>query len=70
MANTNSKRAQLIKLVSRKSGASISTLEDKLAWQPHTIRAEVSRLRKTGLIIACRPSSSGPVYQAQSSEKH
>lgn len=65
MTKPLSKRAQLIKLVSRKSGASISTLEGKLAWQPHTIRAEISRLRKTGLTIGCRPSASGPVYRVQ-----
>lgn len=68
MTKPNSKRAQLIKLLSRKSGACISTLSGKLDWQPHTIRAEISRLRNAGLVIGCRPSPSGPVYQAQADQ--
>lgn len=68
MTKPTSKRAQLIKLVSRKSGANISTLSGKLDWQPHTVRAEISRLRKTGLTIGCRPSPNGPVYQARAEQ--
>ena len=54
--NPNSKRAQLTKLVTRKSGASIKAIQSKLNWQPHTIRAEISRLRKGGLVVTCTPS--------------
>jgi len=58
------KRAQLLKLVNRKSGASIDTIQLKLGWQPHTIRAEISRLRKQGLVVTCAPSTKGAVYRA------
>ncbi|MEL7180608.1 MAG: DUF3489 domain-containing protein [Pseudomonadota bacterium] len=51
MTKPITKRAQLAKLISRKSGATIETLQKQLAWQPHTIRAEISRLRKSGLAV-------------------
>ena len=63
-ANPKTKRAQLVTLVNRKSGASIETIQVKLAWQPHTIRAEISRLRKRGLVVTCTPSPKGSVYRA------
>lgn len=63
------KRAQLLKLVNRKSGASIDAIGRKLEWQPHTIRAEISRLRKLGLAVTCTPSPKGPVYRARAPEQ-
>ncbi len=63
------KRAQLIALISRKSGASMRTIEAKLNWQPHTIRAELSRLRKTGLAVTCEAGAKGPVYRAHHQEQ-
>ena len=67
MSNTNplSKRAQLAKMVGRKSGATVETLRQHLGWQPHTIRAEISRLRKTGLVVTCTAAAKGAVYKAQ-----
>lgn len=66
MINTNpqTKRALLTKLIKRKSGASIGAIQNKLNWQPHTIRAEISRLRKQGLVVTCAPSTKGAVYRA------
>ncbi len=69
MTKPTTKRAQLTKLISRKSGATIDTLQKQLAWQPHTIRAEISRLRKGGLHVICTASTKGPTYQLQSSEQ-
>ncbi len=63
------KRAQLRKLAIRKSGASIKAIQSRLNWQPHTIRAEISRLRKQGLVVICTPSPKGPVYRAQMPEQ-
>ena len=66
MSNTKpqSKRAQLSKMVGRKSGATIKTLQEQLGWQPHTIRAEISRLRKTGLVVTCTAAAKGSVYKS------
>ena len=63
------KRAQLLKLVNRKSGASIDAIQRKLEWQPHTIRAEIPRLRKPGVAITCTISPKGPAYRAHAPEK-
>ncbi|SMX25927.1 hypothetical protein BOA8489_04072 [Boseongicola aestuarii] len=67
MSNTKpqSKRAQLAKMIKRKSGATVETLQDHLGWQPHTIRAEISRLRRTGLVVTCTAAARGSVYKAQ-----
>ncbi|MBT4933207.1 MAG: DUF3489 domain-containing protein [Rhodospirillaceae bacterium] len=39
------------KLISRKSGASIEQLQDATGWQPHSIRAALTGLRKKGVSI-------------------
>lgn len=46
------KKAQLIKLLSTKSGATVGALAGKLGWQAHTARAALSGLRKAGHEIA------------------
>lgn len=63
------KRAQLLKLVNRKSGASIDAIQSKFEWQHHTIRAEISRLRKQGLVVTCVPSLRGSVYRSHAPEQ-
>ena len=69
MTQPITKRAQLAKLISRKSGATVATLQEQLEWQPHTIRAEISRLRKRGVFVRCSTSTKGALYQAASAEK-
>lgn len=68
MPKQKSKRAILTTLVSRKSGASIALLQKQLGWQPHTIRAEISRLRKSGLVVTCTANAGCSVYKAQQRE--
>ena len=55
------KKDQLIALLSRKGGACISVISERLGWQPHTVRAAISGLRKKGLDIATSkaPASKG-----------
>ena len=45
------KSDDLRQLLSRRTGATIAQLQKKLGWQPHTIRAAISRLRSAGLSI-------------------
>ncbi len=45
------KAAILRKLLSRKAGASVSALQTATGWQPHSVRAALSGLRKAGYII-------------------
>jgi hypothetical protein len=53
------KTAQLIKLLSRKSGADVDTISVKFGWQPHTTRAALSGLRKIGLDLIKESGTSG-----------
>ncbi|MCV2863524.1 DUF3489 domain-containing protein [Defluviimonas sp. WL0075] len=51
-----SKRQQLIRLLSAKAGADVAMIDRKLGWQPHTVRAALSGLRKAGYKVeAARP---------------
>ncbi|MEM6408881.1 MAG: DUF3489 domain-containing protein, partial [Pseudomonadota bacterium] len=46
--NNGTRRDQLIRLLGRKSGASIAQIQKAFGWQPHTVRAAISTLRKSG----------------------
>jgi hypothetical protein len=60
------KTAILRKLLSRKSGADLAALQSATGWQPHSVRAALSGLRKAGYIIdraAPANRDKGPVYR-------
>jgi predicted ArsR family transcriptional regulator len=42
------KKARLIQMLSRKAGADVSAISEHLGWQPHTTRAALTGLRKSG----------------------
>ena len=42
------KQARLVELLTADSGATISTLTAALGWQPHSVRAAITGLRKRG----------------------
>ncbi|WP_300550496.1 DUF3489 domain-containing protein [Roseovarius sp.] len=42
------KTATLRKLLSRKAGADLAALQSATGWQPHSVRAALSGLRKAG----------------------
>jgi hypothetical protein len=44
----NTKKAQLIRLLSIKAGADVAAISGKLGWQPHTTRAAITGLKKAG----------------------
>ncbi len=48
---TETKSAAIARLLSRKSGADLATLQDATGWQPHSVRAALSGLRKAGYQI-------------------
>ena len=43
-----SKKAQLIRLLSTRVGADITTISRAFGWQPHTTRAAIAGLKKAG----------------------
>lgn len=53
------KKAQLIRMLSRKSGADVPTISETLGWLPHTTRAALSGLRKSGFELSSEKPSNG-----------
>ena len=53
------KKAQLIQLLTRKAGADVPTISDKLGWLPHTARAALTGLRKAGFEISAEKPGEG-----------
>ena len=54
-----SKKDQLIDLLGAKGGADVQTLSDTLGWQPHTVRAALTGLRKAGIAVEKMPVREG-----------
>lgn len=50
-APCETKAAILRRLLSRRLGADLATLQSTTGWQPHSVRAALSGLRKAGYII-------------------
>jgi hypothetical protein len=48
MPTRTTKPDTILKLISRKSGAALAQLEEATGWQPHSIRAALTGLRKKG----------------------
>lgn len=46
-----SKSALVCRLLSRKAGADLAALQEATGWQPHSVRAALSTLRKAGYTI-------------------
>ncbi len=51
-ARPATKVALIQKLLSRKHGADLIALQSATGWQPHSVRAALSGLRKAGYTIA------------------
>ena len=45
------KKAQILTLLKRKSGATLDQLAKATGWQAHSIRAALTRLRQAGIAI-------------------
>jgi hypothetical protein len=48
MSKEPTKPALILRLIRRKTGASMAQLQKATNWQPHSIRAALSGLRKSG----------------------
>ncbi len=58
----------LRKLLLRPKGATVVQIQNCLIWQPHTVRAAISRLRKPGVVIELDQSSKVARYRAMPRE--
>ena len=54
MSANPSKSETVIRLLRRSKGASISQLQSATGWQPHSIRAALTKLRMAGHDVARR----------------
>jgi hypothetical protein len=50
----------VLKLLARSRGATLADLTAATAWQPHTVRAHLTRLRKAGHSLERLERKSGP----------
>ncbi|PQV57903.1 uncharacterized protein DUF3489 [Defluviimonas denitrificans] len=65
-ARAESKKTRLIKMLHKDDGSTITTISAALGWQPHTTRAAITGLRKTGhKVETAKPAdgSSGLIYR-------
>jgi len=53
------KKSQLIAMLKAKNGASVEQISTKLGWQPHTVRASLTGLRKAGHEIDLKKPDGG-----------
>lgn len=53
------KKEQLIGILSRKTGADIEAISGRLGWQAHTALAAITRLRKAGYPVAVEKPGQG-----------
>ncbi len=53
------KKTRLIRLLSKHTGADITSISKRFGWLPHTTRAALSRLRKAGYEITSVKAGTG-----------
>jgi hypothetical protein len=58
-ASRSTKRDRLVRLLKAGAGREIATLGRELGWQPHTTRAALTRLRKSGYALEKLPRQNG-----------
>ena len=65
----NTKTDALRKLLLRPNGATVAQIQKRLIWQPHTVRAAISRLRISGATIELDQSGRTARYRTLSTEE-
>jgi len=58
-APPKTKKDQFADLLRAKAGADVKALSDALGWQPHTVRAALTGLRKAGVTVEKLPAREG-----------
>ena len=56
---TPSKKQALQRLLERRNGTTLADMIKATGWQPHSVRAAMSRIRKTGTVIDRTATKSG-----------
>ncbi|MHA6264826.1 DUF3489 domain-containing protein [Arenibacterium sp. CAU 1754] len=58
-ARQNTKKVQLIRMLTGETGTDVAAVGKKLGWQNHTTRAALTGLRKAGYVIAAEKPADG-----------
>ncbi len=58
-AKPQSKSSAVIKILSRARGATVAEMQAATSWQPHSVRAYLSGLRKAGRALSKEERKSG-----------
>ena len=58
-ATPKTKKDQFVDLLRAKAGTDVKALSDALGWQPHTVRAALTGLRKAGVAVEKMPAREG-----------
>ena len=67
------KNATIIRLLSRNTGTDLPALQKATGWQPHSVRAALSTLRKAGHQIdrlAPKTEGSSAIYRITATPEH
>lgn len=64
-----SKKDRLVELLRAKGGASVKQLSEALGWQPHTVRAALTGLRKANIAVEKMPARDGELSHYRISTK-
>ena len=57
------KKALLLKRLRSRKGATQKQLSDEFGWQPHTVRAAISRLRTAGFAVTRGEGRNALIYR-------
>ncbi len=57
------KQATLVDIMGTPAGATIAAMGARTGWQPHSVRAALTGLRKRGLAITREKNDAGTVYR-------
>jgi len=69
VAVSKSKKDQLVDLLRTKGGASVKQISEALGWQPHTVRAALTGLRKANVSVEKMPAREGELSHYRISTK-
>ncbi|QPH54933.1 DUF3489 domain-containing protein [Pontivivens ytuae] len=58
-----SQATELRQMLARRNGATITQLQERFGWQPHSARAAISMLRKSGEHVERVATPKGSVYR-------
>lgn len=64
MAKSPTKSETILKRLQRPNGATIAQLQTATGWQPHSVRAAITGLRKKGHdIVRVKPDDGATIYR-------